>query len=98
MAEGVGFEPTVRNAYNGFRDRPVRPLRHPLRTGERVSRAVLAPEHADRPQRSQGRPRPRRAASSPVDPAWSNARPARHETAPARNDHRGEPPMTAQHR
>ena len=23
------FEPTVRKAHNGFRDRPVRPLRHP---------------------------------------------------------------------
>ena len=29
MAVGVGFEPTVRKAHNGFRDRPVRPLRHP---------------------------------------------------------------------
>ena len=28
MAERVGFEPTVRVAHNGFRDRPVRPLRH----------------------------------------------------------------------
>ena len=32
LAEGVGFEPTVpRKGYNGFRDRPVRPLRHPSR-------------------------------------------------------------------
>src|SRR5262245_18901150 len=30
LAEGVGFEPTVPIAgHNGFRDRPVRPLRHP---------------------------------------------------------------------
>jgi hypothetical protein len=29
VAEGVGFEPTVRKAYNGFRDRPIRPLWHP---------------------------------------------------------------------
>ena len=30
VAEGVGFEPTVPIAgHNGFRDRPVRPLRHP---------------------------------------------------------------------
>ena len=28
-AEGVGFEPTVRRTYNGFRDRPIRPLSHP---------------------------------------------------------------------
>ena len=27
-AEREGFEPTVRKAYNGFRDRPDRPLRH----------------------------------------------------------------------
>jgi hypothetical protein len=30
VAEGVGFEPTVdQTAHNGFRDRPVQPLRHP---------------------------------------------------------------------
>ena len=29
MAEGVGFEPTVPIGYNGFRDRPIRPLWHP---------------------------------------------------------------------
>jgi hypothetical protein len=30
VAEGVGFEPTVdQTADNGFRDRPVQPLRHP---------------------------------------------------------------------
>jgi hypothetical protein len=28
-AEGVGFEPTVPNGHNGFRDRPIRPLSHP---------------------------------------------------------------------
>jgi hypothetical protein len=29
-AEGEGFEPSVdRKAHNGFRDRPVQPLRHP---------------------------------------------------------------------
>ena len=28
LAERVGFEPTVRMTYNGFRDRPDRPLRH----------------------------------------------------------------------
>ena len=28
FAEREGFEPTVRIAYNGFRDRPDRPLRH----------------------------------------------------------------------
>jgi uncharacterized protein (DUF1684 family) len=28
VAERGGFEPPVRSAYNGFRDRPVRPLRH----------------------------------------------------------------------
>jgi hypothetical protein len=29
-AEGEGFEPSVRlTTYNGFRDRPVQPLRHP---------------------------------------------------------------------
>ena len=31
-AEGEGFEPSVdRKAHNGFRDRPVQPLRHPSR-------------------------------------------------------------------
>src|SRR5207244_11897908 len=30
QAEGEGFEPSVdRKAHNGFRDRPVQPLRHP---------------------------------------------------------------------
>ena len=30
IAEGEGFEPSVdRKAHNGFRDRPVQPLRHP---------------------------------------------------------------------
>ena len=30
--EGEGFEPSVdRKAHNGFRDRPVQPLRHPSR-------------------------------------------------------------------
>ena len=30
VAEGEGFEPSVdRKAHNGFRDRPVQPLRHP---------------------------------------------------------------------
>src|SRR5579863_2396156 len=29
LAEGVGFEPTVRSTHNGFRDRPIRPLSHP---------------------------------------------------------------------
>ena len=28
LAEREGFEPSVRKAYNGFRDRPVQPLRH----------------------------------------------------------------------
>ncbi len=28
-AEGVGFEPTVPQGHNGFRDRPIRPLSHP---------------------------------------------------------------------
>ena len=28
VAERVGFEPTVPIGHNGFRDRPVRPLRH----------------------------------------------------------------------
>ena len=28
LAERQGFEPWVGGAYNGFRDRPVRPLRH----------------------------------------------------------------------
>src|SRR5579875_1861261 len=36
MAEGVGFEPTVRRTYNGFRDRPIRPLSHP--SGEETRR------------------------------------------------------------
>ena len=27
-AEREGFEPSVPDGYNGFRDRPVRPLRH----------------------------------------------------------------------
>ena len=35
LAEGVGFEPTVRIAHNGFRDRPDRPLRHPSAGGPR---------------------------------------------------------------
>ena len=35
-AEGVGFEPTVDpKAHNGFRDRPVQPLRHPSGESER---------------------------------------------------------------
>ena len=33
VAERGGFEPPVRRAYNGFRDRPVRPLRHLSREG-----------------------------------------------------------------
>jgi hypothetical protein len=33
MAEGVGFEPTVPKGYNGFRDRPDRPLWHPSAKG-----------------------------------------------------------------
>ena len=33
VAERGGFEPPVRRAYNGFRDRPVRPLRHLSRYG-----------------------------------------------------------------
>ena len=33
-AEGVGFEPTVPIRHNGFRDRPIRPLSHPSRTGQ----------------------------------------------------------------
>ncbi len=28
-AEGEGFEPPVRIAHNGFRDRPIQPLWHP---------------------------------------------------------------------
>ena len=36
QAEGVGFEPTVRlTPHNGFRDRPVQPLRHPSRVKRR---------------------------------------------------------------
>ncbi len=43
LAERVGFEPTVPKGYSGFRDRPVRPLRHlsqaqnfqePIRSGQ----------------------------------------------------------------
>ena len=48
MAEGVGFEPTVRKAHNGFRDRPVRPLRHPSAAG-----LAAAPEGRRRPPRRQ---------------------------------------------
>ena len=35
MAEGVGFEPTVGRTHNGFRDRPIRPLSHPSRPGQK---------------------------------------------------------------
>ncbi len=37
LAEGVGFEPTVRMTYNGFRDRPIRPLSHPSGRQDRRS-------------------------------------------------------------
>ena len=38
-AEGEGFEPSVdRKAHNGFRDRPVKPLRHPSEAPETVAR------------------------------------------------------------
>src|SRR3954470_17541517 len=53
-AEGVGFEPTSRlTTANGFRDRPVQPLRHPS-VGKRILRR----------RASQGFPRSRR--QSPV--------------------------------
>ena len=38
MAEREGFEPSVRKAHNGFRDRPVRPLRHLSGEPERLAR------------------------------------------------------------
>jgi anti-anti-sigma factor len=42
LAEGVGFEPTRDpRAPNGFRDRPVQPLRHPSGTGPRLAVADL---------------------------------------------------------
>ena len=47
VAEGEGFEPSVdRKAHNGFRDRPVQPLRHPsgikiIGAGVRSGRARL---------------------------------------------------------
>jgi hypothetical protein len=43
LAEGVGFEPTVRRTYNGFRDRPIRPLSHPSREETRRRALVGAP-------------------------------------------------------
>ena len=36
MAEGEGFEPSVRYTHNGFRDRHDRPLCHPSNDGWRV--------------------------------------------------------------
>ena len=45
LAEGEGFEPSVdRKAHNGFRDRPVQPLRHPseARASERHAAGVKA--------------------------------------------------------
>ena len=50
LAERVGFEPTVRREpYNGFRDRPVQPLRHLSQQpasgqARRVYRIELAPD------------------------------------------------------
>src|SRR3954454_11773147 len=43
-AEGVGFEPTKDpKALNGFRDRPVQPLRHPSRAERRRLASGLSP-------------------------------------------------------
>ena len=41
VAEGVGFEPTVPIRHNGFRDRPVRPLRHPSAPASRSAGGAL---------------------------------------------------------
>ena len=45
LAEGEGFEPSKRlTTLNGFRDRPVQPLRHPSRCGqERLAAPRWAP-------------------------------------------------------
>ncbi len=37
VAERKGFEPLERKAFNGFRDRPDRPLRHLSETGKKES-------------------------------------------------------------
>ncbi len=46
MAEREGFEPSVRKAHNGFRDRPVQPLRH---LSSRVRDHTPGPRRATRP-------------------------------------------------
>ena len=46
FAERKGFEPLERKAFNGFRDRPDRPLRHlsflPSQTGSFIMKATYA--------------------------------------------------------
>src|SRR5690606_38687269 len=67
LAEGEGFEPSKsRKALNGFRDRPVQPLRHPSagvaavpRGGRNLNQAAGRPQavHARPRDGSCGRPR-----------------------------------------
>src|SRR5690606_5084248 len=51
LAERVGFEPTVPKGYNGFRDRPVRPLRH-LSAPDRTAGPAGLRQSSDRVVRS----------------------------------------------
>jgi hypothetical protein len=67
-AEGVGFEPTSRlTTANGFRDRPVQPLRHPSgEVGLEASGAHSKTAHANPPMLRAGQ-------RSPVPPPRSPA-------------------------
>src|SRR5256886_16662808 len=50
-AEGEGFEPSRdETAPNGFRDRPVQPLRHPSRAGKGQPSPRLASEREEAPE------------------------------------------------
>ncbi len=49
MAEREGFEPSVRITYNGFRDRPIRPLWH-LSFLQNIQDNVSTPEGSSFPR------------------------------------------------
>ena len=75
VAEGVGFEPTVRIAYNGFRDRPVRPLRHPSAGGADPSaKPVGVASRTPRLSPTGRRASPRGSRTPWQVPAWCRAR------------------------
>ena len=77
---GWDFEPTVRIAYNGFRDRPVRPLRHPSArrprsTGGADPNAKPVPAASRRPRGGSRRPAPPDRGGGPTDGRGSVDRP-----------------------